>query len=666
MGISIDRLASRLMLGLSTGTLSLAMVAVDAIAPQAVSAQLVAQSANQPVSQSANQSVSQSVNQSVSQSATPPADQSNAQAAIQNPEIKVGIVQRFGENETDKLTLAPLAGDRLTVSFKTGSEAKTITTDRLVIETVMQPLPAPVLQEWVVLSTHRSFESAEDSAKRWQDAGIDAEIAQPDAWQVWAKREDYSSPLLRRLLIENLHAAGYTGSFIDSRVIKEVPKAAFVADGFKYARDEFSITTANRRIQLGQGNTSRFRDLFAGDMKVQPNSYGSYTLVNQVPVEAYLRGVVPHEIGPSAPKNAIEAQAVLARTYALRNLRRFEIDNYEICADTQCQVYFGLAQTDPKSDRAIAATAGQVLTYGNQLVDALYSSTTGGITARFTDVWNGDDRPYLTPVIDSLQPKWNLEQRPLSNEANFRAFIALKDGFNEDGWEAFRWDRKASLEVMSATIKEYLSNRQHPLANFNKLTNLTVVERAPSGRVQKLTVETDLGSFDLIKDESVKALVPPRSLLFYVEPVMEIPKPKASDLAGQKKGATSANSQAANNQATTAESGFKIKETGNTQTGSEPAATAQTSTTNAGAERPDEAVLSAQPPVNQTPEKQATPVLTGFRFVGGGFGHGVGMSQTGAYNLGEKGYSYQQILQFYYPGTQLQPINSSITFYEAN
>ncbi len=625
----MNRLANRLMLGLSAGTLSLAMVAVDAIAPQPTPAQ--------------------SISQSISQSIPPSASSTDTQTITQNPEIKVGIVQRFGENKTDQLTLAPLAGDRLTVSFKTGSESKAITTDRLVIETVMQPLPEPVLQEWVVLSTHRSFESAEDSAKRWQEAGINAEIAQPDAWQVWAKREDYSSPLLRRLLIENLHAAGYTRSFIDSRVIKEIPKAAFVADGFKYTRDEFSITTDNRRIQIGQGNTNRFRDLFAGDIKVQPNSYGTYTLVNQVPVESYLRGVVPHEIGASAPKNSIEAQAVLARTYALRNLRRFAIDNYEICADTQCQVYFGLAQTDPKSDRAIAATAGQVLTYGNELVDALYSSTTGGITARFTDVWNGEDRPYLTPVIDSLQPKWDLAQRPLSDEANFRAFISLKNGFNEDGWEAFRWDRKASVEEISTTMREYLSNRQHPLANFNQITNLTVVERAPSGRVQKLTVETDLGSFDLIKDEAVKALVPPRSLLFYVEPIMETPKAKTSNTGEKKPEAvtTPANSQVASSQAAAGES----------NPGAEQSAIAQAGSEGGSAERPGE---------EPAPVKQTAPVLTGFRFVGGGFGHGVGMSQTGAYNLGEKGYSYQQILQFYYPGTQLQPIDPSITFYKAD
>jgi len=573
-----------------------------------------------------------------------------ARAQSTNPEIKVGIVQRFGEEKTDRLMLGPLAGDQLTVSFETGGQAQEITTDRLQVDITMQPLAAPELQEWVVLSTHRSFESAEDSANRWQAAGINAEIAQPDAWQVWAKREDYSSPLVRRLLLENLHAAGYTNAFIDSRVIKEIPVVGFTANGFKYTRDEFSITSANRRIQLAEGNRSSYRDLFAGDMKVQPNSYGNYTLVNQVPIEQYLRGVVPHEIGAGAPRNAIQAQAILARTYALRNLRRFKVDDYELCADTNCQVYFGLADTDLRSDAAIAATAGQVLTYDNELVDALYSSTTGGVTARFTDVWNGDDRPYLKPVVDSLQQKWNLAAKPLSNEANFRAFIGLENGFNEDTWPAFRWNRTASLKEMNDTLKLYLRNRQHPMANYAELRALTVVERAESGRVQKLTVETELGSFDLIKDESVKALVPPRSLLFYVEPVMEVPEPVEADEADE---------DATNPPAASQTIPPSIGTTINPKNKVDPKNKV-----------PDKAdkngrLQGAGGETQQSKPQQSTeePVLTGFRFVGGGFGHGVGMSQTGAYNLGKQGYSPKQILEFYYPGTVLKPLSEEIIFW---
>lgn len=80
---------------------------------------------------------------------------------------------------------------------------------------------------------------------------------------------------------------------------------------------------------------------------------------------------------------------------------------------------------------------------------------------------------------------------------------------------------------------------------------------------------------------------------------------------------------------------------------------------------PEIATNEPNPGENTTENEQnAEPVLTGFRFVGGGFGHGVGMSQTGAYNLGQQGYSHEQILEFYYPGTVLQPISESITFWD--
>ncbi|MEL7509026.1 MAG: SpoIID/LytB domain-containing protein [Cyanobacteria bacterium J06554_1] len=515
-----------------------------------------------------------------------------------NPEIQIGLIQRFGDEEQDKLVLTPLTGDTLTVNFETGGQLQTLTTQELTILIGMEPLPQPVLQEWVVLSSHRSFESAEESANQWKARGIATELAQPSSWQVWAKREDYNTPLLRRLLLESLHEAGHGNTFIDSRVLTETPRAAFIADGYRYNRHQFRITSANRRVQIAENGGSK--KLFGGDFKLQPNAYGTYTLVNQVPIELYLRGVVPHEIGPSAPQSAVEAQAVLARTYALRNLRRFAIDNYELCADTQCQVYRGLSGTVQRADRAIATTQGEVLTYDGELIDALYSSTTGGITARFSDVWNGFDRPYLQPVVDSLAVTWDLAARPLSDETNFRSFINLQNRFNEDDWPTFRWKRSGTLEEITTGVKEYLTNRQNPLANLKAVTGLTVTERSNTGRVQTLLVNTDVGDFELHKNEVVSALIPPRSQLFYLEPLYQTKENEKDD-------ATAADSAAA---------------------------------------------------------KQTPPVLEGYTFVGGGFGHGVGMSQTGSYRLGESGWPYQRILQFYYPNTQLLPITNDVVFWQ--
>ncbi len=294
-----------------------------------------------------------------------------------NVELQIGVVQRFGSKPKDTLTLQAVTGDRLTLRFQTNGKPQTLVGNTAKFDIMMQPLAEAKVEERVVLSTHRSFESAEDSANRWRAQGIPVEIAQPERWQVWAKREVYNTPLLRRLLLKNLQSQGVQTAFIDSQVLQQQPRAAFVVNGYRYMRDRVEVSSSRGMIQVNQAGSDANRTLYAGSLRLQPNAYGTYTLVNQVPIETYLRGVVPHEIGTFAAQPVLEVQAILARTYALRNLRRFAIDGYQLCADTQCQVYYGLTGADPTTDRAIAATKGLVLTYNNELVDAVYSSSTG-------------------------------------------------------------------------------------------------------------------------------------------------------------------------------------------------------------------------------------------------------------------------------------------------
>ncbi|NMG57072.1 SpoIID/LytB domain-containing protein, partial [Geitlerinema sp. P-1104] len=314
--------------------------------------------------------------------------------------IDVGVVQRFGEQASDRLVLRDGGGGTLTVTFEGGDGTpQTQQLENLTLELVTQPLSEPVLEERVVLSTHRSFENAEQEAREWRDRGIEVEIAQPsDIWQVWAHREVYQTPLLRRLLMENLERQGFKIAYLNNQVRDRRYQAGWEADGFRYNRDHLSVNASSGTIQV---TNDRVQRTYGGQMQLQPNAYGSYTLVNTVPIETYLRGVVPHEIGPNAPYAAVEAQAIIARTYALRNLHRFAIDEYELCADTHCQVYWGLDNTVSRADQAIAATSGLVLTYNNEPIDALYSSTTGGVTSPFEDVWLGESRPYLVARIDA-------------------------------------------------------------------------------------------------------------------------------------------------------------------------------------------------------------------------------------------------------------------------
>lgn len=492
-----------------------------------------------------------------------------------NPTLKIGIVQRFGAKPSDRLTIQATPGDRLTLKFKTQSAVKTLSTESVQLEVQMQPQAPPRLEERVVLSTHRSFESAETDAADWRTQGIEVEVAQPERWQVWAKRSRYRTPLLRRLLLYSLKLKGVNAPYLDRKELPQVPQASWVVNGYRYSRDTLDIT-AGTPIQVDKKR-------YAGSLRLQPNAYGNYTLVNQVPLETYLRGVVPHEIGTGAPIPAIQAQAIIARTYALRNLRRFTIDGYELCADTQCQVYQGLEGTNPLVDRAIAATAGQVLTYQNQLVDALYSSATGGVTAPFQDVWEGAARPYLKAIIDAVPNQvWDLSRRPLADEQNFRAFIRLQQGFNEADWQQFRWRIESPLPQLSKDLRTYLQSQKSPQTNFQKIQRIQVSGRSAAGRVLKVTVQTDRGAIELTKDNILRAFEAPNSLLFYLEPLYE--------------------------------------------------------------------------PDGKT--------LKGYAFAGGGLGHGVGLSQTGSYHLGEIGWCAAQILAFYYPGTALKPLSKSIVFWQ--
>ncbi len=122
-----------------------------------------------------------------------------------------------------------------------------------------------------------------------------------------------------------------------------------------------------------------------------------FEVVNVVDLESYLRGVVPAEIPASWPVEALKAQAVAARTYTLASLETGE--NYDICATTECQKYGGVAAEHPRTDAAVTATVGIVLTYHGTFAKTYYHSDSGGVLASSAEVW-GDVRPYLVARQD--------------------------------------------------------------------------------------------------------------------------------------------------------------------------------------------------------------------------------------------------------------------------
>lgn len=124
---------------------------------------------------------------------------------------------------------------------------------------------------------------------------------------------------------------------------------------------------------------------------------GLLNIINELNMEDYLRGVVPAEMGSRIYDEieALKAQAIAARTYAVRNLGQFRAEGYDICPGPACQAYKGFSGEEPLSDQAVRESAGLIITYNGKPIDALYTATCGGETSDVSTMFPGRNEPYL-------------------------------------------------------------------------------------------------------------------------------------------------------------------------------------------------------------------------------------------------------------------------------
>ncbi len=189
-------------------------------------------------------------------------------------------------------------------------------------------------------------------------------------------------------------------------------------------------------------------------------------IVNVVGLEDYLVGVVTAELGPRTEQElaAAMAQAVVARTYALRNSGRWGDQGFDLLAGTASQVYRGAADEDPIARRAVEATAGEVLMYHDQLIDAFYSSTCGGETEAGAAVFVDGDRPYLQAVSD--------------RDPNGRAWCAISPRYH--------WTERWTGSELQAILRRTLVAEGLSSARAADLQATRVLDRTGSGRVARL------------------------------------------------------------------------------------------------------------------------------------------------------------------------------------
>ena len=127
-----------------------------------------------------------------------------------------------------------------------------------------------------------------------------------------------------------------------------------------------------------------------------------FTVINLVPMEEYLRGVLPEEMSPSYPAEALKAQAVAARSFALKNRDKHKKNGFDLCDKVHCQVYVG-TKTFETTDKAVEETRGEILTYADKLIETSFHADSGGVTENASDVW-GRVMPYLVAVKEVFKP----------------------------------------------------------------------------------------------------------------------------------------------------------------------------------------------------------------------------------------------------------------------
>lgn len=232
-----------------------------------------------------------------------------------------------------------------------------------------------------------------------------------------------------RLFRQSLIDRGYQSDIVVVRrpaVQEFAPRLRLVDD----EGDEVTFDGESILILPAKGETLPIAGQpYRGGARLFVNNRGLLNVINELNLEHYVRGVVPNEMGPSSfPEiEALKAQALAARTYAISRLGDFSTEGYDICPTPACQVYRGFATEQPLSNQAVEETAGLILTYEGRPIDALYTSTCGGETSNVATMFPGRSEPYLRHVrcveLD-LAEVAGVADSPLLDEMAFEARLA--------------------------------------------------------------------------------------------------------------------------------------------------------------------------------------------------------------------------------------------------
>jgi len=214
---------------------------------------------------------------------------------------------------------------------------------------------------------------------------------------------------------------------------------------------QINAATVNVR-RAGSGNDSFLevnKRSYRGDISIHKTlGKTGLTVVNTLPVEQYLYGVIAREISTDWALEAVKAQAVAARTYSLFSMNKHNDDGYDVCTTTDCQVYGGRESESERTIKAVDDTRGLVLQYQDKLIPAYFHSSGGGFTENSENVWN-TTLPYMRGVVDYDQQspyyKWTKELSPQEISQ-----LLAKAGYNIGDLQAILLSRLSEQPVVAA------------------------------------------------------------------------------------------------------------------------------------------------------------------------------------------------------------------------
>lgn len=371
-----------------------------------------------------------------------------------------------------------------------------------------------------------------------------------------------------------------------------------------------------KKIVAGSYNGAKIKVLNIKRQNIHPEYRGTMTikykskgllLTNTLPIEQYLYAVLPSEMSTSNPMEALKTQAVCARSYAYNQMKSGKYAEYGADVDDSvaCQVYNNIPE-DKRSRKAVDGTFERVMKKSGKVVTAYYFSTSWGYTADGQDVWNTSSKiSYLDSrfqITARSRRKTGIKGYNLSNEQIFRNFINNESCTTYDSKEEwYRWSVKIKEKSLRSRIDSALSSC-YVSNNANVLTKLK------NGKYKSRS------GFVTGKIKSI-----------------EITKREKSGMASEIIIRGNKNTYKVCNQYNIRKVLAPVSETIKRRYGTDMAGYFML---------PSAAFY-------------IDAVSGGFKITGGGFGHGTGMSQSGAGNMAKQGFNYRQILNHYFSGVKV-------------